>query len=581
MKKILMTIAAAAVLVSCNMDFYRSDTMTSSMLKENPGAAVYTTDGNYAMFKDRVEYSNSRSGNEYPRLLLLMSELRGDNVALSGRTTDPLYQNLTYTDDPTLADLSYMWYVSYKIIYGCNSNIESMVEGESAETDHLIGENYFLRAFCHLQLSNLYATPYTRGADKPGVVLRTSTDCSVTERATVGQVHDQIVSDLQSAMRLMQAGSRRGDAGFASYDAARGLLTRVYLYMGKWDECIALAEEMFAGNPSANLDDITAYYPNTRTSKETLWCIAKLATDPDYSPKSQIASMYYSPDSIGGTGWCEMYWSDPLMELIFRHPEDKRLSQWGTIGATNDGTVMIHWPVIDEANRFRLNANLNNVKGFDWDAAENTVTYQGKNYVVKRTTERTGYPEYYIENLHEGVADDNDGFLGPKQTKVYVRENVTIATGIRQTFPAYTMSKFSGQDGDPMLSSPAMIRWAEVVLNAAEAYAHKGDVANALKYTNVIRTRAGIPTWNDASHYESEGYTDILDVVLDERRLELCFEGHRAIDLYRNGISVDRRFAGVQDWEVIDMDGMDFRYPYCIPFEETSVSGIPGNGKNY
>ncbi len=580
MKKILIMLAAAAALVSCELDFYRSDTMTSSMLKENPGAAVYTTDGNYSMFKDRIDYSNSRSGNEYPRLVLLMSELRGDNVALSGRTTDPLYQNMTYTDDPTLADLSYFWYNSYKIIYGANSNIESMVKGESVATDHLIGENYFMRAFCHLQLLNLYATPYTRGADKPGVVLRTSTDCSVTTRATVGEVYEQIVADLLEAANLMQGGVRRGDAGFIGYETARGLLTRVYLYMGKWDECITLAEDMLGSNPAANLDDITNYYPNTRTSKETLWCIAKLATDPDYSPKSQVASMYYSPDSIGGTGWCEMYWSDPLMQLIFRHPEDKRLSQWGTIGATNDGKKMIHWPVIDTENRFRLNANVNNVT-FDMDAAQNTITYQGKNYVVKRTTERTGYPEYYIENLYAGVADDNDGFLGPKQTQVYVRDNVGVAQGIRQTFPAYTMSKFSGQDGDPMLSSPAMLRWAEVVLNAAEAYAHKGDVTNALKYTNVIRTRAGIPTWAGKAAYEAEGYTDIVDVVLDERRLELCFEGHRAIDLYRNGKPMDRRFAGVQDWEVIDMEGMDFRYPYCIPFEETSVSGIAGNGKNY
>lgn len=576
MKKILIILAALA-LVSCNMDFYSSDTMTSAMLKENPGAAVYTTDGNYSMFKDRIDYSNSRSGNEYPRLLLLMSELRGDNVALSGRTTDPLYQNCTYTDDPTLADLSYFWYNSYKIIYGANSNIESMVAGESIDTDHLIGENYFMRAFCHLQLLNLYATPYTRGRDNLGVVLRTSTDCSVTTRATVGEVYDQIVLDLKEAMNLMKAGKRRGDAGFASYETARGLLTRVYLYMENWDDCIELAEEMLGGNPSANLDDITNYYPNTRTSKETLWCIAKLATDPDYSPKSQVASMYYSPDAIGGTGWCEMYWSDPLMELIFRHPEDKRLALWGTIGATNDGKKMLHWPLIDEANRFRLNANVTNVD-FDMDAAENTITYQGKNYTVKRTTERTGYPEYYIENFY---TDDNDGFLDGKKTKVYVRDNVGVAAGIRQTFPAYTMAKFSGQDGDPMLCSPAMIRWAEVVLNVAEAYAHKGDVTNALKYTNVIRTRAGIPTWKDKAAYEAEGYTDILDVVLDERRLELCFEGHRAIDLYRNGKNMDRRFAGVHDWEVIDMEGMDFRYPYCIPFEETSVSGIEGNGKNY
>ena len=174
-------------------------------------------------------------------------------------------------------------------------------------------------------------------------------------------------------------------------------------------------------------------------------------------------------------------------------------------------------------------------------------------------------------------AQDNDGFEGG--TRVYVRPNVGVAKGIRQTYPAYTMSKFSWQDGDPMLSSPAVIRWAEVVLNAAEAYAHKGDVANALKYTNVIRTRAGIPTWADAAAFQAEGYADVVDVVLDERRLELCFEGHRAIDVFRNGKVLDRRYAGVHPWEELDKTQMDKRFPYCIPFAEISVSGISGNGK--
>ena len=491
---------------------------------------------------------------------------------------------MTYTDNPQIPHLSYFWYISYKIIYGCSSNIQSIPEGTSAEMNHLLGENYFLRAMCHFNLCNLYATPYSRGADKPGIVIRNSTDCSVTTRATVGEVYTQIVSDLENAMRLMKDGQRRGDAGYASYDAAKGLLTRVYLYMGEYQKCIDLAEEMFNGNPASCLDDITTYFANTRTSKETLFCIVKTETDKDYSPRSELASLYYSPDAIGGTGWCEIYWSDPLIELMFRHPEDKRLTYYGNIGATNDGKKMIHWPVPDDANRFRLNANVNNID-FDMDADQNTISYQGKNYVVKRTTEHTGYPEYYIENLFDGVADDKDGFMGPKQTRVYVRDNVDVATGIRQTFPAYTMSKFSYQNGNPMLASPAVVRMGEVVLNVAEAYAHLGNEAKALEYVNVIRTRAGIPVWRDKAHYESEGYKDLLDVVLDERRLELCFEGHRALDLYRNGRAIDRRFAGNQDWEVIELTedekGLDFRFPYCIPFEETSVSGIPGNGKNY
>ena len=584
MKKIFAILAAAVALASCNMDFYRSDTMTSSMLSENSAAAVYTTDGNYALLKDRMEYSNDRSDNIYLKILFQMTEFRGDNTCLSGRTTSPVYNHMTYTDHPSVPHLSYFWYISYKIIYGCSSNIQSIPEGTSAEMNHLLGENYFLRAMCHFNLCNLYATPYSRGADKPGIVIRNSTDCSVTTRATVGEVYTQIVSDLENAMRLMKDGQRRGDAGYASYDAAKGLLTRVYLYMGEYQKCIDLAEEMFNGNPASCLDDITTYFANTRTSKETLFCIVKTETDKDYSPRSELASLYYSPDAIGGTGWCEIYWSDPLIELMFRHPEDKRLTYYGNIGATNDGKKMIHWPVPDDANRFRLNANVNNID-FDMDADQNTISYQGKNYVVKRTIEHTGYPEYYIENLFDGVADDKDGFMGPKQTRVYVRDNVDVATGIRQTFPAYTMSKFSYQNGNPMLASPAVVRMGEVVLNVAEAYAHLGNEAKALEYVNVIRTRAGIPVWRDKAHYESEGYKDLLDVVLDERRLELCFEGHRALDLYRNGRAIDRRFAGNQDWEVIELTedekGLDFRFPYCIPFEETSVSGIPGNGKNY
>ena len=578
MNKLLTVLATALLAVSCSLDFYRSDTMTSGMLSDNPAAAEYTTDGNYSMLKDKHEFSNDRSDNIYLKVFFQMTEFRGDNTCLSGRTTSPVYNHMTYTDHPSVPHLSYFWYISYKIIYGCSSNIESIQENVSAEMNHLLGENYFLRAVCHFNLCNLYATPYSRGADKPGIVVRNSTDCSVTTRATVGETYTQIVSDLENAMRLMKDGQRRGDAGYASYDAAVGLLSRVYLYMGENQKCIDLADELLGSNPAARLDDITTYFANTRTSNETLWCIVKTETDQNYSPRSELASLYYSPDSIGGTGWCEIYWSDPLIELMFRHPEDKRLSYFGTIGASNDGKKMVHWPVYDEKNRFRLNANVMNVD-FDMDADENVISYDGKKYTVKRTI-HNGHPAYYINGFFDGDKDD-DGFdLG---TRVYVRDNVDVATGVRQTFPAYTMSKFSYQNGNPMLASPAVIRMGEVVLNRAEAYAKLGQDQKALDDVNVIRKRAGLSgdaLWT-TTNYQAKGYETVLDVVIDERRLELCFEGHRALDLYRNGKPIDRRFAGNQDWEVLDMEDLDFKYPYCIPFEETSVSGIPGNGKNF
>ena len=94
---------------------------------------------------------------------------------------------------------------------------------------------------------------------------------------------------------------------------------------------------------------------------------------------------------------------------------------------------------------------------------------------------------------------------------------------------------------------------------------------------NVIRSRAGLTgdaLWTE-SNYAQAGYQSVLEVVLDERRLELCYEGHRAFDVYRNKLKMDRRFAGVQAWEVVEPT--DKRILYRIPYDEISVSGIPQN----
>ena len=193
-------------------------------------------------------------------------------------------------------------------------------EGESIETDHLIGENYCLRALCHLNLVTLYATPYTRGADKPGIVVRTSTDCSVTERSTVGFAFEQIVKDLEKAASLMEKGTRRGNAGFVSYNTARGLLTRVHLYMGNWTEVVNTVDALLNGaNPASKLDaDLTKYFINAKTSQETLFCIAHELTE---TPgQSGIASMFIND----GMGWGEIYPSNPLLYLYERYPEDVR-----------------------------------------------------------------------------------------------------------------------------------------------------------------------------------------------------------------------------------------------------------------
>ena len=567
---IFLILAAALLSWGCNMDFYRSDTMTSSQLKNDPSAAVYSTDGNYSLFKDTQVYMGKEdSGLSFTKMWNHMTEMRGDNAMLSGTTSSPIYNSACYDDTPNLKHSYFFWWINYKIIYSANAIIEMLPEGEPAN-NQLLGENYVMRAFCHLCLSCLYSKQYPLGRDNMGVVLRTSTDCSVTERATVGEVYDQIVLDLQKAMELMKGNSRRGDAGYISYETAAALLTRVYLYMERNQECLDLCNELLGADPTANLEPtagLADYFTRARTSKETLWCIAFMANET--KNRSSLGSMYYSPNGTGGIGWGEVYWTDPLIELFQRYPQDERFKAYFSLyGKLNDGKKMVHWPIDDGKNFFRSDAIVcgkdNGLTPIDADGNV-TFTYNGKSYTTVRKSVKgvnNGYPQYFIN-------------YGGQETQVYVRDNTDFASGTRNTFPQYYMSKFANQDGDPNLSSPVMIRWAEVILNRAEAEAKLGKDADAIKDVNILRKRAGIPQWASLADAQGHEYKTALDVVLDERRMELCFEAHRPFDQIRNKRNIDHRFAGVQPWKEYPYDCDEFLF--AIPDHEILVSGIPQN----
>jgi hypothetical protein len=113
----------------------------------------------------------------------------------------------------------------------------------------------------------------------------------------------------------------------------------------------------------------------------------------------------------------------------------------------------------------------------------------------------------------------------------------------------FYISKFSGQDGSPTLSSPVMFRLAEIFLNRAEAYAKKEDVINAVADLNtLLENRFIVPEGESIGDYLYDDASitsgEIVDVVLKERRIELAFEGHRIFDLLRNGKDVVRNYWG-------------------------------------
>ena len=536
----------------CNLDYYPSDEQSTDVIMRDAKSMII--DGCYSVMKDEVEYLGYPSGNTYCRHYFQMAEFPADNICLSGRSTDPLFQATTYTMTDNLQNVGTLWMLGYKNIYMANTLIEEMDESKK-EDMQVLGEAYFMRALMHLNMVTLFAKPYHADErSNKGIPLITTSQVKVIERNTVGEVYDQIVKDLQKAASLM--GPSRGNAGYPCKDAALGLLSRVYLYMEDYANCISTVTTMLNGaSPESKLEaNFETYFAKAKDSKETLFCIAHEVNED--RGQSSIGSMY----NKDGGGWGQIYPSFSLLALYERYPMDIRYSNYikpQYKDGTPSSTYSVFVPVGTAGSEEKRDCNsfaLTDEGGGIYSFMEDNVKYTIENRLVNGE-----YIEHHVNYGGEDLA---------------VRiEYSNIET--RNTFPKYYMTKYGYQDGIPTLSSPVVLRWGEVILNAAEAYARTGDDANALAYVNAIRTRAGIPAAGLFSTTNMHGYANTTDVVMDERRLELAFEGHRMFDVYRNKQNMDRRLPGVQAWKIVPYTDNHTIYP--IPNGEWMVSGIQQN----
>ncbi|MEQ9304525.1 MAG: RagB/SusD family nutrient uptake outer membrane protein, partial [Marinoscillum sp.] len=127
-----------------------------------------------------------------------------------------------------------------------------------------------------------------------------------------------------------------------------------------------------------------------------------------------------------------------------------------------------------------------------------------------------------------------------------------------------------------------LMRYAEVLLIAAEAAVEQGDNGKAQMYLNKVRARAR----NGAQDYDSSKYppsafpadhtgTVTVEDVLEERRLELAFEGKRWYDIVR-------RDLGQTAFSASGLEGEKpgFVYPddYLIPIPADEVVRNPNLG---
>jgi tetratricopeptide (TPR) repeat protein len=181
------------------------------------------------------------------------------------------------------------------------------------------------------------------------------------------------------------------------------------------------------------------------------------------------------------------------------------------------------------------------------------------------TDEGLGWGEVYATTGIRALLGANPEDVRNTLIKPHLaQDGVTVEQ--RNGIDKYFITKFSYQDGIVTLSSPHVIRLGEVYLNRAEAYAHKGENQKALDDVNTIRARAGLAVEKQYTTSDLLGKASVLEAVLDERRMELAFEGHRCTDLYRNKLNMDRNFPGVQEQVIVSWN--DDRNIFYIPQDE-------------
>jgi len=119
-----------------------------------------------------------------------------------------------------------------------------------------------------------------------------------------------------------------------------------------------------------------------------------------------------------------------------------------------------------------------------------------------------------------------------------------------------------------------VIRYAEVLLNKAEAQLETGDESGALATLDELRA-------NRYTNFESPEETGnaLSDAIALERRLELAFEGHRFFDLKRKGLSCVRSdFGDAADGtgeqaEFKELPAGDHRWNMAIGQGEMNANG--------
>ncbi len=165
-----------------------------------------------------------------------------------------------------------------------------------------------------------------------------------------------------------------------------------------------------------------------------------------------------------------------------------------------------------------------------------------------------GTGQFYL--FEKGVVND----AGWKSTDK--RRNLIFTTPLGTNAGRKWNSKFS--TGSPYTDYIPVIRYAEVLLNLAEALANVNGVdSRAISLLNAVRQRSD-PT----TTFTATSKADLIDKIVNERRIEFVGEGLRNADLMRLGLPIPAK-TPAGSTPVPAANPGDNNYIWPIPNSET------------
>lgn len=185
----------------------------------------------------------------------LFNEYMGDDF-VGPQANGWFWANTQWTENRNSADgsrLSYFpYYYYYRIILNANKVIANIDGAEGAEADRQMVKAQALtyRAYAHYMLTWFYDKPYVGNEDTPAVPLMTTVTQTPQPFATMRQVYQQVVQDLEDAITLFEQSKFRREYKFdLDANVAKGIRARVAMSMEDWPTAARMAREAREGYP--------------------------------------------------------------------------------------------------------------------------------------------------------------------------------------------------------------------------------------------------------------------------------------------------------------------------------------------